>query len=35
MYEENTTSFFFGKISQNFDLKKKMISTHAYDFFMK
>jgi hypothetical protein len=27
--------FFLGKISQNFDLKKKMISTYAYDFFMK
>jgi hypothetical protein len=35
MYEENTTSYFLGKFSQNFDLKKKMISTYANDFFMK
>jgi hypothetical protein len=26
---------FFGKVSQNFDVKKKMISTYANDFFMK
>ncbi len=33
-YKKNPTNSFFGKVSQNFDVKKKMISTYANDFFM-
>jgi hypothetical protein len=34
MYKGNTTNSFFGAVSENFDVKKTMISTYANDFFM-